>query len=70
MQQQIMASTQVLNNLISVTERILNTGGAYQSFGHGGNRGRLQHHGRGGTRGRFQHHGRGDNADHSHMSEN
>eukprot|EP00957_Ditylum_brightwellii_P034023 2576623-Ditylum_brightwellii.AAC.1 len=60
-QQQIMATVQLLNNLISVTERTLNTGGAYQSFGHGGKRDRFQHHGRGGNRGRFHHYGMGDN---------
>eukprot|EP00957_Ditylum_brightwellii_P039844 3016616-Ditylum_brightwellii.AAC.1 len=37
-QQHFMATTQVLNHLISVTERTLNSSGAYQSFGPGGNR--------------------------------
>eukprot|EP00957_Ditylum_brightwellii_P029270 2212698-Ditylum_brightwellii.AAC.1 len=69
-QQQIMATTQLLNNLISVTERTLSTSGAYRSFGHGDNRGRFQHYGRGGNRGRFHHHGRGDNTGCQHMSEN
>eukprot|EP00957_Ditylum_brightwellii_P154558 11763136-Ditylum_brightwellii.AAC.1 len=60
-QEHFMATTQVLNHLISVTKRTLNTNGAYQRFGLGGDRGRFQHHGRGGNRGRFQHHGRGGN---------
>eukprot|EP00957_Ditylum_brightwellii_P125323 9551758-Ditylum_brightwellii.AAC.1 len=38
-QQHFMARTQMLNSLISVTERTLNNSDAYQSFGHGGNRG-------------------------------
>eukprot|EP00957_Ditylum_brightwellii_P005422 414179-Ditylum_brightwellii.AAC.1 len=53
-----MARTQLLNNLISLAERTLNTSGAYQSFGPGGNGGGFQHHGRGGISGRFNHHGR------------
>jgi hypothetical protein len=65
-----MARTQVLNNLISFAERTLNTSGAYQSFGPGGNGGRFQHHDRGGNRGRFHHHGRGDNAGCHHISDN
>eukprot|EP00957_Ditylum_brightwellii_P008412 637082-Ditylum_brightwellii.AAC.1 len=69
-QQHFMATMQVLNHLISVMERSLNTSGTYQSFGPGDNRGRFQHHGKGGNRGRFHHHGRGDNADHCHMSDN
>ena len=64
------ARTQVLNNLISFAERTLNTSGAYQSFGPGGNGGRFQHHGRGGNRGRFHHHGRGDNTGCRHISDN
>ena len=69
-QQHFMATSQVQNHMISVTERTLNTSGAYQSFGPGGNRGRFQHHGRGGNRGRFYHHGRGDYAGCHHMSDN
>eukprot|EP00957_Ditylum_brightwellii_P132559 10109006-Ditylum_brightwellii.AAC.1 len=53
-----MARTQVLNNLISLVERRLNTSGANQSFGPGGNGGGFQHHSRGGNRGRSNHHGR------------
>ena len=69
-QEHFMARTQVLNHLISFTERTLHTSGAYQSFGPGGNGGRFQHHGRGGNRGRFHHHGRGDNTGCRHMSDN
>eukprot|EP00957_Ditylum_brightwellii_P068761 5219378-Ditylum_brightwellii.AAC.1 len=45
-QQHFITTMQVLNHFISVTERTLNTSGAYQSFGHGDNRGRFHHHGR------------------------
>eukprot|EP00957_Ditylum_brightwellii_P113417 8647620-Ditylum_brightwellii.AAC.1 len=69
-QQHFMAIMQVLGQLISVTEITLNTSGAYQSFGSGGNGGRFRHHGRGGNWGRFHHHGRGDNTGHCHMSDN
>eukprot|EP00957_Ditylum_brightwellii_P139024 10596464-Ditylum_brightwellii.AAC.1 len=48
-----MAGTQVLNNLISSTEKMLNTSGAYQGFGPCGNGGGFQHHDRGGNSGRF-----------------
>ena len=68
-QQHFMATTQVLNHLISAMERTLNTSGAYQSFGPGGNGGRFQHHGRGGNRGRFHHHGRGNNTGRHHVSD-
>eukprot|EP00957_Ditylum_brightwellii_P129232 9857208-Ditylum_brightwellii.AAC.1 len=51
-----MARTQVLNNLISLAEGMLNTSGDYQSFGLCGNSGGFQHHGRGGNSGRFHHH--------------
>ena len=60
----------MLNHLISFAERTLNTSGAYQSFGPGGNGGRFQHHGRGGNRGRFHHHGRGDNTARRHIYDN
>eukprot|EP00957_Ditylum_brightwellii_P021112 1591135-Ditylum_brightwellii.AAC.1 len=66
-QENVMARTQVLKHLISVTER--NTSGAYQSFGPGGNGGRFHHHGRGDDWGRFHHHGRGDNTSCRHMSD-
>ena len=59
----------MLNHLISVTERTLNTSGDYQIFGPGGNGGRFQHHGRGGNRGRFHHRGRGDNTGRHHISD-
>eukprot|EP00957_Ditylum_brightwellii_P137104 10454032-Ditylum_brightwellii.AAC.1 len=48
---QIMATMQLLNNLISVTERMLKPRVGYHSFGPGGNRDRCQHHGRGGNMG-------------------
>eukprot|EP00957_Ditylum_brightwellii_P120153 9167966-Ditylum_brightwellii.AAC.1 len=69
-QQHCMATMQVLNHLMSVTERTCYTSGAYQSFGPGGNRSRFQHHGRGGNRGRFHHHVRDDSAGCCHMSDN
>eukprot|EP00957_Ditylum_brightwellii_P033028 2504167-Ditylum_brightwellii.AAC.1 len=69
-EEHFMATMQVLNHLISATERTLNTSGAYQSFGPGGNGGRFQHHGRGGNSGIFHHHGSGDNTGCSHMSDN
>eukprot|EP00957_Ditylum_brightwellii_P113050 8620244-Ditylum_brightwellii.AAC.1 len=53
-----MARTQVLNNLISLTERTLNTSGIYQSFGPCDNGGGFQHHDMGGNSGRFNNHGR------------
>eukprot|EP00957_Ditylum_brightwellii_P143766 10954585-Ditylum_brightwellii.AAC.1 len=65
-----MARTQVLNNLIPLAERTLNTSVAYQSFGAGGNGGGFQHHGRGGNSGRFNHHGRGNDTGCRHISDN
>eukprot|EP00957_Ditylum_brightwellii_P022757 1716373-Ditylum_brightwellii.AAC.1 len=70
MQQQcFMATAQVLNQLISVTKRALNTSGAYHSFGPGDNGGRFQHHDRSGNRGRFHHHGKGDDTGCCHISD-
>ena len=57
-QENFITRTQVLNNLISFAERTLNTSGAYQSFGPGGNGGR------------FHHHSRGDHVGCHHMSDN
>eukprot|EP00957_Ditylum_brightwellii_P077526 5890822-Ditylum_brightwellii.AAC.1 len=50
MQEQLMDSTQVLNILISVTERTVDNWDGHQKFGPGGNRSRFQHYGRGGNR--------------------
>eukprot|EP00957_Ditylum_brightwellii_P056576 4288737-Ditylum_brightwellii.AAC.1 len=69
-QDNFMARKQVLNHLISVTQRTLNTSGVYQIFRPGGNGGKFQHRGRGGNRGRFHHHGRGDNTGCRHMFDN
>eukprot|EP00957_Ditylum_brightwellii_P158892 12093863-Ditylum_brightwellii.AAC.1 len=54
MQQKIMAPTQLLNNLISVTERALDNRGGHQNVGPDDNRGRFQYHGRGNNMGRHQ----------------
>eukprot|EP00957_Ditylum_brightwellii_P033226 2517436-Ditylum_brightwellii.AAC.1 len=69
-QEHFMATTQASNHLISVIERTLNTSGAYQRFGLGGNGGGFQHNGRGGNRGRSHHHGRGENTGCHHISDN
>eukprot|EP00957_Ditylum_brightwellii_P114467 8727804-Ditylum_brightwellii.AAC.1 len=65
-----MARAEVLNNLISLTEKTLNNSGAYQGFEPCGNGGGFEHHDRAGTSGRFNNHGRGNNNGCHHISEN
>ena len=57
-----MARAEVLNNLISLTEKTLNTSGAYQGFGPCGNGGGFEHHDRLVNSGRGSDHGRGNNS--------
>ena len=64
-----MARAEVLNNLISLTGKTLNTRGAYQGFGPCGNGGGFQHHDRGGNSGKFNHQGRGNNTGCHHISD-
>ena len=53
-----MARAEVLNNLISLTEKTLNTSGDCQGFGPCGNGGGFEHHDRVGNSGRINDHGR------------